>query len=343
MYRTVCHNKTVEIMTQSTFLQSGIRQFLTGSALLAALAFSTAAHAWPDRPIKMIIPFPAGGINDVVGRLTAAYLQEELGTSVVADNRTGAGGTIGTALAAESKPDGYTILLGASSTIATAPSLYRNLSYSPLESFEAVGGIGSTPSVVIVASDSNWKTFDDLVHPQGKPSSEINYGSAGPGTSHHIKTETLKLRTGAQWTHVPYRGGAPAMTDLIGGQIDFLTEPLPTAVTYIQSGRVRPLAVTTAERSASLPDVQTIEELGIPNFDASLWFGVFVPAGVDSEITATLAKAVQRIFARDDVKKDFYERGLVTYSGDQAQFKDFVASEIKVWGDAIHEAKISIE
>ncbi|MFA5520930.1 MAG: tripartite tricarboxylate transporter substrate binding protein [Castellaniella sp.] len=330
-------------MTHSKIMKTRVRQILTGGALLATLAFSAGVHAWPDRPIKMIVPFPAGGINDVVGRLTASYLQEELGVSVVADNRTGAGGTIGTALAAESTPDGYTILLGASSTIATAPGLYRNLAYSPLKSFEAVGGIGATASVIVVASDSKWTAFGDLVQPDGQDTSEINYGSAGPGTSHHIKTETLKLRTGAKWTHVPYRGGAPAMTDLIGGQIDFLTEPLPTAVNYIQSGRVRPLAVTTAERSASLPDVQTLEELGIENFDASLWFGIFVPAGVDGEITDKLAQAMQRIFAREDVKKDFNERGLITFSGNREDFKAFVVSEIKVWGDAIQQAKIRIE
>lgn len=324
-------------------LRRGLCHFLTGSVLAAIMGVSTAAQAWPERPIKMIVPFPAGGINDVVGRLTAAYLEEELNTSVVVDNRTGAGGTIGTALAAASEPDGYTILLGASSTIAVAPGLYSKLAYSPPTDLEAVGGIASAASVLVVAADAKWKDLGQLIKAEGQSSADLNYGSAGAGTSHHIKTEMLKLRTGAQWTHVPYRGGAPAMTDLIGGQIDFLIEPLPTALSYIRSGRIRPLVVTTSERSASLPEVETLQELGIDDFDASLWFGVFVPAGVDAKVSTTLSEALSRVFAREDVKKDFYERGLITYSGTPEEFKNFVVSETKVWGDVIEQAKISVE
>lgn len=324
-------------------MRTGLRHLLTGSVLAAIMGVSTAAQAWPERPIKMIVPFPAGGINDIVGRLTAAYLEEELKTPVVVDNRTGAGGTIGTAIAAGSEPDGYTILLGASSTIAVAPNLYSNLAYAPADDLEAVGGIASAASVLVVAADSKWKDLSQLIKAGGQSSAYLNYGSAGAGTSHHIKTEMLKLRTNTEWTHVPYRGGAPAMTDLIGGQIDFLIEPLPTALSYIRSGRIRPLVVTTAERSASLPEVETLRELGIDDFDASLWFGVFVPAGVDSNVSNSLSEALSRIFAREDVKKNFYERGLLTYRGTPEQFKNFVVSETKLWGDVIEQAKISVE
>lgn len=330
-------------MIKLNVLRRGFCHLVASSALLAFGGLSTAAHAWPERPIKMIVPFPAGGINDVVGRLTAAYLEEELDTTVVVDNRTGAGGTIGTALAATSPADGYTILLGASSTIAVAPNLYKDLAYSPTKDLEAIGGIASAASVLIVSGDSKWTELDQLIGGDQQNSADLNYGSAGAGTSHHIKTEMLKLRTDMQWTHVPYRGGAPAMTDLVGGQIDFLVEPLPTALTYIRSGRVRPLAVTTKERSASLPDVTTLQEAGIDDFDASLWFGIFVPAGVDAAVSDALSSALKRVFAREDVRKDFYERGLITYDGSRDEFNDLVVSEIKVWGDVIERAGISVE
>lgn len=330
-------------MIKLNVLRRGFCHLVASSALLALGGLSTIAHAWPERPIKMIVPFPAGGINDVVGRLTAAYLEEELDTTVVVDNRTGAGGTIGTALAATSPADGYTILLGASSTIAVAPNLYKDLAYSPTKDLEAIGGIASAASVLIVSGDSKWTELDQLISGDEQNSADLNYGSAGAGTSHHIKTEMLKLRTDAQWTHVPYRGGAPAMTDLVGGQIDFLVEPLPTALSYIRSGRVRPLAVTTKERSASLPDVKTLQESGIEDFDASLWFGIFVPAGVDDTVSDALSSALKRVFAREDVRKDFYERGLITYDGSREEFNDLVASEIKVWGDVIDRAGISVE
>ncbi|KAA0911311.1 tripartite tricarboxylate transporter substrate binding protein [Pusillimonas sp. ANT_WB101] len=330
-------------MIQRSNFRKGFRHFLTGSVTFALIGMATAAQAWPDRPIKMIVPFPAGGINDVVGRLTAAQLEKELNTTVIVDNRTGAGGTIGTALAAGSEPDGYTILLGASSTIAVAPNLYKNLTYSPTKDLQAIGGIASAASVLVVGEKSKWKDLDQLINAGKQDSAHLNYGSAGAGTSHHIQTEMLKLRTGAKWTHVPYRGGAPAMTDLIGGQIDFLLEPLPTALQNINSGRVRPIAVTTKNRSSALPDVKTMEELGVKDFDASLWFGVFVPAGVDAEKVAILSDALKRVFAKEQVKKDFAERGLTTYDGTREQFNDFVVSEIKVWGDVIDRAKISVE
>jgi tripartite-type tricarboxylate transporter receptor subunit TctC len=323
--------------------RTGLRTLFKGGLIAIALGLASTAHAWPDRALKMIVPFPAGGINDTVARLTANYLGDELGTSIVVENRAGAGGTIGTMAAAASRPDGYTILLGASSTVAVAPNLYKNLGYDPAKDLLAVGGIGSAASLAVVASDSKWGGLSQLIEADKKEEGTINYGSAGAGTSHHIKTELLKLRTGAKWMHVPYRGGAPAMTDLMGGQIDFLLEPLPTALPYVQSGKLKALGVTTKQRSAALPDVKTFHEQGISDYDATLWFGIFAPAGVDADIAKKLGDGLQRVFAREDVKKDFQSRGLDTYSGTSAQFNEFVVSEIQLWGDVIKQAGIKVE
>lgn len=310
------------------------------SMIALALGVASAAHAWPDRALKMIVPFPAGGINDIVARLTATYLGEELGATIVVENRAGAGGTIGTMAAASSPADGYTILLGASSTVAVAPHLYKKLGYAPEKDLVALGGIGSAASLLVVGTNSKWNSLSELVEADKKASGTINYGSAGAGTSHHIKTELLKLRTDAQWLHIPYRGGAPAMTDLMGGQIDFLLEPLPTALPYVESGRIKALAVTTRQRAAVLPDVKTFDEEGIKGYDATLWFGVFAPAGIDSDVAKKIGDALQRVFARDIVKQDFEKRGLDAYSGSPEQFQDFVKAEIKLWGDVIQKAGI---
>lgn len=320
-----------------------LKTLLKGGVLALALGMASAAHAWPDRAMKMIVPFPAGGINDTVGRLTATYLAEELGTTIVVENRAGAGGTIGTMAAVNSPADGYTILLGASSTVAVAPNLYKNLDYSSEKDLMALGGIGSAASLLVVGANAKWDSLSKLIEADKKSPGAINYGSAGAGTSHHIKTELLKLRTGSKWIHIPYKGGAPAMTDLMGGQIDFLLEPLPTALPYVESGRVKALGVSTRQRAAVLPDVKTFEEQGISDYDATLWFGVFAPAGVDQGVAKQIGDALQRVFARDDVKQDFEKRGLATFAGDSGQFKDFVTSEIKLWGEVIQKANIRVQ
>lgn len=320
------------------------RRTLKGGFVALALAIGGTAHAaWPEKPIRMIVPFPAGGINDVVGRLAAENLGKELGANIVVENRAGAGGTIGSTAAANSAPDGYTILLGASSTIAVAPNLYKELAYNPLKNFVAVGGIGSTPSVAVVASDGKWNSFEEIVKADKDKPGSINYGSAGPGTSHHIKTELVKLRSGTQWVHIPYKGGAPAMTDLIGGQIDFLIEPLPTALTNVNGGRVKALAVTTAERSPAMPDVKTFKEMGIADIDATLWFGVFAPAGTDPAIVSKMGDALHKVMTSDAVRKDFESRGLSVYAGSADDFRKFVASEIQLWGDVIKQANITVQ
>lgn len=320
-----------------------LRNVLITTLVIVACGVMSSAHAWPDRVIKMVVPFPAGGINDAVGRLTAIYLSQELNTNIIVENRAGAGGTIGTMAALSSPADGYTLLLGATSTIAVAPKLYKNVGYAFNNDLVALGGIASAPSVALVAPDSPWNDLNALVEADKKAPKTINYGSAGAGTSHHIQTELLKLDTGSQWVHIPYRGGAPAMTDLMGKQIELLLEPLPTALHFIQSGRVRPLGVTTLKRSALLPDVKTFHEQGFTNYEATLWFGLFAGSGVPVEVSDKVSDALSRVLARPEVRKDLHQRGLDPYEGNQNQFAEFVEAEANLWGNVIKKAKISVD
>lgn len=314
------------------------------TALISVIGFTAPAYAadWPERPITLVVPFPAGGINDTVGRLTAEYLAQELDTAVVVENRPGAGGTIGTTVAVNSKPDGYTLLFGATSTIAVAPHLYSDI-YDPTDDLVAIGGISSAPSLLVVPDGSEWGGLDELIEAGKNTDREIFYGSAGAGTSHHIKTELLKLSADTQWTHVPYRGGAPAMTDLLAGHIDFLFEPFPTGLSFVQSGRVQPIAISSLERSELLPDVPTLNELGLSDLEALIWFGLFAPAGTPDEVIETLGAALENALQNPDHQKEFAERGLTTYTNSSDEFVEFVTDEITRWGNVITEAEISIE
>lgn len=323
---------------------TGKFSIVISSVLLSTIVVSTpvSAEDWPKRPITLVVPFPAGGINDTVGRLTADYLAKELDTAVIVENRPGAGGTIGTTVAVNSKPDGYTLLFGATSTIAVAPHLYTDI-YDPTADLIAIGGIAAAPSLLVVSKDSEWADLDSLIAAGKNPDKEIFYGSAGSGTSHHVKTELLRLNAGTNWTHVPYRGGAPAMTDLLAGHIDFLFEPFPTGLSFVQSGRVQPIAISSLARSELLPDVPTLNELGLSDLEALIWFGLFAPAGTPEHALGILGAALESAVQNPDHQKEFAERGLTTYTNSSDEFVGFVADEITRWGDVITEAEISIE
>ena len=311
--------------------------------LAAALPVHAAPDRWPERAVRVIVPFPAGGINDTVARIAFTHLGTALDTSIVVENRPGAGGTIGTLSAVQSPADGYTFLLGAASTIAVAPQLYRNAGYKPETDLVTIGGIGSVASVAVTAADSSWKTLDQLIRQDKEKPATLHYGSAGAGTSHHVQTELLKLKTGAQWIHVPYRGGAPAMTDLIGKQIELLMEPLPTALSHIQSGRVIALGVSSSQRSPALPDVPTLQELGIQDYEATTWFGLFAPKDLPENISDKMSAALQKALQSDALRKDFESRGIDVYTADRQAFAQFVEAETALWGKVINDAGIVVE
>ncbi|OZI57115.1 Bug family tripartite tricarboxylate transporter substrate binding protein [Bordetella genomosp. 1] len=320
------------------------RLALTFATLCCAVvpSWAMAQENYPARQVRAVVPFPAGGINDTIGRLLFKTLSDKLGTTVVVENKPGAGGTIGTQSAATSAPDGYTVLLGAASTIAVAPNLYRNVGYDVARDLIAVGGIASVPSVLIVSSQSPYKTWAELAAADRARPGALTYGSAGAGTSHHVQAELLNIRAGTRFMHVPYRGGAPAMTDLIGGQIDLMVDPLPTTLAGVQGQRVRPLAITTEARSPLLPDVPTLKELGV-DYNASTWFGLFVPAGTPPQAVARLSEALQAALADPALAADFRARGIDTLPLARQAFETYVQSENATWAGVIKQARIEVQ
>lgn len=314
---------------------------LTCSAMM--LGAAPASSAYPTQAIRAIVPFPAGGINDTVARLVLNQLSKTLGSEIIIDNRPGAGGMIGTKTAVDSAADGYTLLLGAASTIAVAPNLYRTAQYKPATDLVAIGGIASVPSVMVVNAESRITDMDALLEQARAAPGSLNYGSAGPGTSHHVQTEMLALQAKVDMIHVPYKGGAPAMTDLIGNQIQLLLEPLPTALPHIQSQRVRAIGVTSLNRNPSLPDVPTFDEAGLKGYEASTWFGLFAPAGAPDAIVAQLSDALLATLNEPALKKDMEARGITPMPMETGEFTQFVEREDSIMAALIKEAELQVD
>lgn len=318
---------------------------LIGALTCSAMMFGAipAASAYPTQAIRAVVPFPAGGINDTVARLVLNQLSKTLGSEIVIENRPGAGGMIGTKSAVDSSPDGHTLLLGAASTIAVAPNLYRTAQYKPATDLVPIGGIAAVPSVMVVNASSPIQSMDDLLKQAQATPGALNYGSAGPGTSHHVQTEMLALQAKVDMTHVPYKGGAPAMTDLIGNQIQLLLEPLPTALPHIESQRVRAIGVTSSSRSPALPDVPTFDETGLQGYEASTWFGLFAPAGTPDAIVSQLSKALFTTLNQPELKKDMESRAITPMPMSASEFTQFVKREDATMAALIKEAGLQVD
>lgn len=271
-------------MLRLTFLA---RLALAATLLVCSLP-SLYGQTWPSRPIKLIVPFPPGGLIDIMARMVAPRLAQELGQAVVIDNKPGAGGNLGAAEAARATPDGYTLLM-ASAPLTISPALYKSLPYKP-EQIAPVGLLGRVPNVLLVNPASGINTVADLTQrAQAKPG-QLNYGSNGQGTSLHLSAELYKSQTGTAVTHIPYRGAAAGLTALMANEVDMMFDNLPSALGLVQGGKLKPLAVTTAQRSSVLPDVPTMEEAGLKGFQVSAWFGLAAPAGLPLAVQQRLSR-----------------------------------------------------
>jgi tripartite-type tricarboxylate transporter receptor subunit TctC len=306
-----------------------------GAAGPATAAQPSAANTYPDRPIRLVVPFPPGGINDLVARIIGQSLGEQMRQTVIIDNRAGAGGTLGLGIAARANPDGYTLAFGATSTVAVSPALYRNLPYDPVKAFAPIAPLAEVPSVVLVTPSVAAASMRELVSlARAKPGS-LNYASAGAGTSQHMGAELLKALAKIDMVHVPYKGGAAAMADLIGGQVQLLIEPLPTAIPHIRSGKVRALAVTSRARLPILPEVPTVAEAAaLPGYELMIWFGMLAPADTPRAIVQRLNLEVLKAVASPEVRERFAQQG-ATPSAAQTpeQFGAFLRQEITKWAE----------
>jgi tripartite-type tricarboxylate transporter receptor subunit TctC len=313
-------------MKRSTFLQS-----LAAATLLCCAA----AHAdtWPSRTITMVVPFAAGGSTDSTARLVAEKLGKELGQAVVVDNRAGAGSNIGSAYVAKAAPDGYTLLL-TSSTIATNVSLYKSTGFNLDKDLVPISQVALIPNVLVVNNDFPAKTLAEFVDYARQKKGPIYYGSAGNGTSQHLSGALFNSMVGGAMTHVPYKGGAPANTDLLGGQIQAVFAPLVEVLPFIDTGKLRALAVTTKERSPRLPNVPTVSE-ALPGYEVVLWNGVFAPAGTPPEIVDKLGKALHKVTQDPGVRKVLAEQGSAPVEGSPAGFKTVLAAEVEKWGTLV--------
>ena len=321
-----------------------IRLWLRGSIALLLVAFAAvaAAQGYPTRPVRLIIPFPPGGSNDIVGRMIAAQLGERLGQTMVVDNRGGAGGTIGTELAAKAPADGYTVLL-ISTAYAFNTSIYKKLPYDPVKSFTPVALLGSGPGVLVVNPALPVNSVRDLIAFAKERPGKLNNASAGVGSFQHLASELFRIQAGIEWLHVPYKGGGPAMMDLIAGQADASVGSLIQMLPHIRSGKLKALGTTGVKRSPVLPDVPTVAEAGVPGYEATNWWGLLAPAGIPPAIVERLHQEVVAVQASAETRKRFETEGAEAVQMNPAQFGAFIAAETTKWARVVKEAGIAAE
>ncbi|MGN8084250.1 Bug family tripartite tricarboxylate transporter substrate binding protein [Variovorax sp. 22077] len=313
---------------------------------MLAVAFASgaiAAETYPARPIKLIVPFPPGGGPDLIAREVATTVTTQQGWTIIIDNKPGSGGNIGMDAAAKAAPDGYTLVMGQTSNMAINPSLYAKLPYNPQKDLTPVGLVASAPLVIAVASNSPYKTLADLMNAAKANPDGINYASSGSGTVAHLATEQLQRIANVKLTHVPYKGAAQGVTDLIGGQIQMYISSVVTLSGHIRNGKMRALAVTSAKRSADLPNVPTVAEAGYKGFEAVTWFGIAAPAGVSKDAVGKLNAAFNKALETPDVRKKLTEQGADVLGGPSEQFAALVRDETVRWAKVVKESGAKVD
>lgn len=307
------------------------------AASLAAMAPSSFA-AFPEKPIRLIVPFPAGGATDVVARLVGLRMGQALKQPVIIENKIGAGGNIGADFVAKSLPDGYTLLLASPAEVTINEFLYTKMSYEPAKDLVPVAKVASAPLVLVVNSKSAAESVQGLVrHIKSRPNG-VNFASSGTGGPQHLAGELFRLMSGTNMTHVPYKGGAPAMTDLLGGQVDLFFSGLPPALSHIQAGKLRVLGVSTSQRSALLPQVPTVAEQGFGGFNIENWQGVFVPAGTPAPIVELLARSIGEIAADKAFAEQLQAQGAAPAFMNPKAFAEFVSTERQKYAKLVKDS-----
>jgi tripartite-type tricarboxylate transporter receptor subunit TctC len=315
-----------------------LASLLDGLAL-ALLIGSVAAQNWPTRPVRIVVTFAPGGSSDIVARLLAGPLQEKLGQSFIIDNRGGGGGTIGADVAAKAAPDGYTLLCVATS-FGTNPALNTALPFDPVKSFAPVGLLATSGIAVLVSPQVQAKTMREFVELARASPGKLYYSSPGNGGLQHLSMELLKLEAGIDIVHVPYKGAGGALADLVGGHVQATVAAIQTAAPYVQSGKLRALAVMGAERSPAFPEVPTMKELGFPDLVAETWYGVFAPAGTPPEVVAKLNAELNALLAQPEIREQLSRQGMLTAGGPPEKLAELVKRELPRWARVVKAAGI---
>ncbi|MEA9567415.1 MULTISPECIES: tripartite tricarboxylate transporter substrate binding protein [unclassified Polynucleobacter] len=301
--------------------------------------FAQGSAAYPEKPITIIVPYPPGGFNDTLGRIVGKKLSDAWGVNVIIENKPGAGTTIGTNFVARSAPDGYTILV-AQFPFAANPFIYKSLPYDTSKAFSPVVLAGRAPMVLVVNENSKIKSLGDLLAAAKKSPGKIDYGSSGSGSSEHLAMALFENMANVSLNQIPYKGSTPLLTDLAGGQVEVAFDVFPMVRPFIQSGKIRPIAIATDMRSPLLPQVPTVTEAGLKGYEVSSWHGFMVPSGTPPVIIDKLNKQINSILTQEDIKKTFNEQGVVPDGGTANQFDVFIRKQMEIWKKVVAQAGI---
>jgi tripartite-type tricarboxylate transporter receptor subunit TctC len=317
------------------------------TVLIVLSFFCGLAHAaeqnYPARAVRLIVPFPPGGGTDFVARLIQNRFAEALGQQVIVDNRAGASGILGSELASKASPDGYTLAMGTSNTMAANVAMFPKLSYDPLRDFIPISLIATQPNILAVHPSLPARSVKELIALAKSRPGQLNYASSGSGSSHHLSGELLKLMSHTNIVHVPYKGTGPAIQDAIGGHVEVLFAGIAASLPHVKSGRLRALGITSAARSSMLPDLPAIAEAGLPGYELSSWHGVFAPAGTPQAIVATVHRAIVKALESAEVRERFASQGADAVGSAPAEFRKFLAAEIEKLGKLIRAAGIKAD
>ena len=323
-------------------MNSRLHRFALG-ALLALVATAASAQTYPTKPIRLVVPFPPGGATDILARDVAQKLTEAWGQQVIVDNRPGAGGNIGSELVAKSAPDGYTLEMGTVGTHAINASLYAKMPYDHVKDFVPVILVAGVPNVLVVNPAVPANSVAELIAYAKANPGKLNFASSGNGTSIHLSGELFKFMAGVQMTHVPYKGSAPALQDLIAGQVQLMFDNLPPSLPQIKAGKLRALAVTSLARAPALPDVPTMAEAGLPGYEASSWFGVLAPAGTPPAIVTKLNAEIAKWLATPEAKEKLSKQGANAAGGTPEDFAKHIAAETAKWAKVVKDSGAKID
>ena len=313
------------------------------ASVIFAAATCALAQGYPEKPLRLVVPYPPGGNIDITARSISPGLSELLRQSVVIDNRSGAGGTIGADHVAKAPADGYTILVGSSGTLTVAPSLYTKNPYHPVRDFAPVSFVSTVPLVLVVHPTVPAKTVKELIAIAKPKPNRLSMASAGTGTTNHLTGEMFQAMTGVKFVHVPYKGSGPALVDLMGGQVDLHFDQLSSSAPYIQAKRLRALAVTTEKRAPIYPDIPTLAEAGVPGFEASTFTGLVLPAKTPREVIAKLHAATVKVLARPAVKERFASFGADAFSSTPEQLGAFIQKDFAKWTKVVKDANVRVD